>query len=770
MTKSIFTIVILSFLLSETLNAQNIEVNGKVVDAETGEGLPFANVFINRTTHGVATDQDGFFKLQLTVGQIELVVTHVGYKPFMQRYSITTSQDIGIIKVSPDNQQLDEIEVKAKKDKEWEKYLVKFESTLLGSYGGSKQCSIQNPWVLNFVKGDKDIQVTASAPLKISNKYLGYEMWFYLSPSSLTQLGYSITGNIYFHEMRSGSEKELYTWANNRRQEYLLSSRHLFKSLVNDQLKGNEFYLYTDNPGGKEANTYLESTNNFRKALGNTIVTYDTIGMYSKQNDGIYRVAINGRLEIHYHGARSIRRAYEDIGYPVSWMATRQSFLLVDESGLVLNPENLITSGDMNESWLARMLPQDYEPPVNFHNPKIDREIEEQREFLYIHTDKPYYLQGEPVWFKVYVDYFNNELRDSLSRVLYVELISPEGKIEKTKILPINNGFSYGDLVVADSAKSGMYALRAYTNLMRNFGDSSLYIKPVPILRITEKPDPSIHVVQPNTSNALSIATNKEKYSTREEIKVTVATQDNSGKPHSAHLSVSVTDSKQVITVNEDNIVEAYLRRGNSGQVTKADQFPLETGVSFQGTVENEKSKKLQASIKMVDWTSRDMFQFDTDRGGNFYVTGLDYFGKREFIFEAFNRKNKSIGRVKIIPQQPPAPITPFSDFPWPVLETENPQRIISSFEVPAGTKMLEEVIIKDGRINMPQFKSTYGRADFVLEEKDINKSYESIIYSIYKILPNGMVQRSGNLSAQNQAEMLVTINDARFLVTQPRP
>jgi len=47
-----------------------------------------------------------------------------------------------------------------------------------------------------------------------------------------------------------------------------------------------------------------------------------------------------------------------------------------------------------------------------------------------------------------------------------------------------------------------------------------------------------------------------------------------------------------------------------------------------------------------------------------------------------------------------------------------------------------------------------------VLEEKDINKSYPSIIYSIYKIIPEGRVLRSGNLSVLNQADMLVTIND----------
>ena len=43
--------------------AQNTKVKGRVTDAETGEPIPFANVFFEGTTIGVSTDMDGNYHI-----------------------------------------------------------------------------------------------------------------------------------------------------------------------------------------------------------------------------------------------------------------------------------------------------------------------------------------------------------------------------------------------------------------------------------------------------------------------------------------------------------------------------------------------------------------------------------------------------------------------------------------------------------------------------------------------------------------------------------
>ncbi|MBD0255458.1 MAG: carboxypeptidase-like regulatory domain-containing protein [Cytophagales bacterium] len=54
----------LSLLLAALPSAaQSFRISGRVTDAETGEGMPFVNVFFKGTTTGATTDFDGNYKL-----------------------------------------------------------------------------------------------------------------------------------------------------------------------------------------------------------------------------------------------------------------------------------------------------------------------------------------------------------------------------------------------------------------------------------------------------------------------------------------------------------------------------------------------------------------------------------------------------------------------------------------------------------------------------------------------------------------------------------
>ena len=57
-------LVLLLVLVTHLLYAQSTRVRGKVIDAETGEVLPLANVFFKGTTIGVTTDFEGTYYLE----------------------------------------------------------------------------------------------------------------------------------------------------------------------------------------------------------------------------------------------------------------------------------------------------------------------------------------------------------------------------------------------------------------------------------------------------------------------------------------------------------------------------------------------------------------------------------------------------------------------------------------------------------------------------------------------------------------------------------
>jgi iron complex outermembrane receptor protein len=59
------------------------ELAGRVVDARTGEPIPDANIRITQTGHAAATEVNGEFDFaNLPDGSIELVITHIAYRPW----------------------------------------------------------------------------------------------------------------------------------------------------------------------------------------------------------------------------------------------------------------------------------------------------------------------------------------------------------------------------------------------------------------------------------------------------------------------------------------------------------------------------------------------------------------------------------------------------------------------------------------------------------------------------------------------------------------
>lgn len=113
-------------------------------------------------------------------------------------------------------------------------------------------------------------------------------------------------------------------------------------------------------------------------------------------------------------------------------------------------------------------------------------------EKVYLHTDNNYYTVGESLWYKAYSVYaYTNQLFDH-SKILYVELISPESKIISRNITNLEGGLGHGDFILADSlgVKPGTYQLRAYTNWMRNYGDDFVFKK-------------EIQIITPNKENAI---------------------------------------------------------------------------------------------------------------------------------------------------------------------------------------------------------------------------------------------------------------------------
>ncbi|RZL32427.1 MAG: hypothetical protein EOO96_14080, partial [Pedobacter sp.] len=107
-------------------------------------------------------------------------------------------------------------------------------------------------------------------------------------------------------------------------------------------------------------------------------------------------------------------------------------------------------------------------------------------EKIHIHTNQPFYMAYDTLWFKAYVINANLNRPSDASKSLIVDLIDPEGRIIRQAKVKLNFGLADGYLTLSDSLKTGNYVLRAYTNLMRNYGSNFYYQRS---LMIKNKPD-----------------------------------------------------------------------------------------------------------------------------------------------------------------------------------------------------------------------------------------------------------------------------------------
>ena len=119
------------------------------------------------------------------------------------------------------------------------------------------------------------------------------------------------------------------------------------------------------------------------------------------------------------------------------------------------------------------------------------------QEKVYLQFDNTSYYAGETIWFKAFV-VDASTLKRAQSKVLYVDLISPNGVLLKQQKLKIVAGQADGSFVLMEGSTesgrekrgvveypSGFYEVRAYTNYMLNFNEQSIFSR---VFAVYEKP------------------------------------------------------------------------------------------------------------------------------------------------------------------------------------------------------------------------------------------------------------------------------------------
>ena len=111
MKKISFLIVLGSIALGQPNG--KMKLNGYILDKESGEAMPYANILIKDTPYGTITNSDGYFALNgIPKDTISIMVTYIGYETFTKKLTVEQIEDGPLsIKIFPKTLQGETVEV-----------------------------------------------------------------------------------------------------------------------------------------------------------------------------------------------------------------------------------------------------------------------------------------------------------------------------------------------------------------------------------------------------------------------------------------------------------------------------------------------------------------------------------------------------------------------------------------------------------------------------------------------------------------------------------
>jgi len=339
---------------------ETISLFGTVRDAITKQPISGVNVFVSGTLKGNSTDQFGNFSIgDLKPNVFELVFSHVSYDIRLMtinaKHNKPTSFSLILI---PKTIQLEEVEINALEEKNWNRHYYIFESEFLGNTINAAKCRILNSEVLSFDYDKQHNILTANSnqPLLIENHALGYDIQYFLQSFENNNSTSKIHGVMSFREKIPQSRREMRQWRKGRKRSYLGSYAHFLKAVYNNKLRKEGFKIYlADTIGGSAIIDIIEND-----------ILIDNINQDIEMKfKGFLKVEF---VKAEYLTANEIIKAYYRTGNAIengiqtSYIKLNTSKVTILKNGLLKEQFAITKYGYWSWERVAEYLPFEYKP------------------------------------------------------------------------------------------------------------------------------------------------------------------------------------------------------------------------------------------------------------------------------------------------------------------------------------------------------------------------------------------------------------------------
>jgi hypothetical protein len=460
------------------INAQS-SIEGVVMDS-LNNPVPYASVYLSKTTIGTFTDNAGHYSLTVPLnGAYEMIASCVGYRSnSLIIHSKDENQTINI-KLDVNPVYLKEIIVTSK-ERSYSRNYLRFLKLFLGETFNSQRCNILNPGDLRLHLDQQDnvLKGYSVKPLKIINRALGYTIIYDLTDFNFNlKTGFlQIIGNPYFQPLK-GTTGQNTRWRRNRLIAYYGSRMHLLRSLFSDSPDNENFKIFdfaVDNVAGKQPAIKEIPVNKLRLSYNK-----DSMNLFFDDTLRIIYTDSHPELNSGFLG-------FEKKAYYSSLIFS--DTLLVYRNGYYVNPYSIIWEGDMGNERIADMLPFDFLPESvgvdqsseAIDSSQIEKYLRYQQEStgadqVFVHLDRNMYRPGDTIRFQAYIrNRFSYEY-GSKSVSLYALLFDEKQALADSSRFKIDNSTSSGWMAIPGNAKPGKYHFSAFTGMMQNFDPSDAF-------------------------------------------------------------------------------------------------------------------------------------------------------------------------------------------------------------------------------------------------------------------------------------------------------
>ncbi len=519
------TLILFLFCLG-TLHAQTL-VTGIVTDS-LNVPVPFASVYLSKTTIGNMSNKDGAYTLTIPQnGEYELIASCIGYQSKKSTLYADGKPRTINIRMSLDFVKIDEVNVMAK-DKNRIKNYAKFIKLFLGESVNSENCRILNTNDLYLRKeAETDIIKGRSLkPIQIENWSLGYKITYDLTDFTYDpKFGFlRFSGNTFFQGL-PGNAKEIKKWVQKRLRTYYGSKMHFLRSLFLDSLKRENFrisdYETVMDLDAKEKN--IEKIQPLPETSLKVVKDADFMTIFSLKP-----------LYINYYDNRP-DLSTELIGFEPKECESTLNFskkIKVFRNGHVADPYSVTWGGVMATERVADMMPDDFQPyaTTNLKADSVYAEtpVEKYLAFrqktvssdqLFVQLDRNIYRPGDTIFFQAYVRNRFTGNFESGSVSLYALLFNEKKAMTDSARFRIDNATATGWMPIPEKAETGKYRFTAFTGTMQNDDPAEafqldLYVK---------EPD--------NHPEKIAVTFDKEKYKPGDLVEATIKITDPTGNP-----------------------------------------------------------------------------------------------------------------------------------------------------------------------------------------------------------------------------------------------